>query len=209
MTRRSFFLFLAFVWIALIYIIVAFTDIVASSFVGRQTLEDGTVVTGGGIASSSLLYLALPVVMALLMRYAKWSLTLATALFLPLVGVAIWAGQHIPLDLEALLALSKEDAIKVWDCLLLVYCFVAALMPLWLLLQPRGHLGGYFLLVALVGGALGLVFGAQTTIYPAFIGWESPQGPLFPVLFITIACGACSGFHAIIASGTTSQQLKT
>jgi carbon starvation protein len=93
MSHRSFLLFLAFVWLALVYIIVAFTDITASSFIGSSTLEDGkTVVTGAGIATSSLLYLLLPILMGLLLRYTKLSLSLATVIFL-LVGVAIWIGR--------------------------------------------------------------------------------------------------------------------
>jgi carbon starvation protein len=97
----------------------------------------------------------------------------------------------------------------VWDVLLLGYCLVAAVMPMWLLLQPRGHLGGIFLYAVLAGGALGLLFGGKTAEYPAFIGWTTAKGEtLFPVLFVTIACGACSGFHALIASGTTSKQLR-
>jgi carbon starvation protein len=80
---------------------------------------------------------------------------------------------------------------------------------MWLLLQPRGHLGGYFLYVALVAGALGLVFGGASIEFPHFIGWTSSKGQsLIPYLFITIACGACSGFHSLIASGTTSKQLR-
>jgi len=209
MTRRSYILFLLFVWIALVYIIVAFTDITASSFVGAQTLENGQQVSGAGIATSSLLYLALPILMGLLLRYAKMSLALATVIFLPLVGVAIWVGPYFPFDLAGLLNMDNATAHKVWDVLLLAYCFVASVVPMWLLLQPRGHLGGYFLLFALVGGALGLVFGGKSVQYPAFIGWTSAKGEmLFPILFITIACGACSGFHAIIASGTTSKQLS-
>jgi carbon starvation protein len=96
---------------------------------------------------------------------------------------------------------------------LLTYCFAASLIPMWLLLQPRGHLGGYFLFAALLGGALGILFGGKSVEYPAFTGWifqgsGSALVPLFPVLFITIACGACSGFHSIVASGTTSKQLR-
>jgi carbon starvation protein len=209
MTRRSYLLFLAFIWIALVYIIVAFTDITASSFVGRQTLENGQVVSGGGIATSSLLYLALPIMMGLLLRYTKLSLGAATLIFLPLVGVAIVIGQSIPFDLAAVLGLTQAQAHKVWDVALLAYCLVAAVVPMWLLLQPRGHLGGYFLFVALAGGALGLLFGGKTVQFPAFTSWTTAKGEmLFPFLFITIACGACSGFHSLIASGTTSRQLK-
>lgn len=207
MTYRSYLLFLAFVWIALVYIVVAFTDVVANSFVG-QTVEGGTIVTGAGIASSSLLYLVLPILMGVLLRYTKLSLGLATVLFLPLVGVSIWAGQYIPLDLAAGLGLSDLQAAKVWGVLLLLYCFAASLAPMWLLLQPRGHLGGYFLYAALALCAVGLVFGGHTVQYPAYAGWDSSKGPLVPVLFYIIACGACSGFHSIICSGTTSKQLK-
>jgi carbon starvation protein len=218
MSQRAFLLFLTFVWLALVYIIVAFTDITAASFIGVQKLENGQEVTGAGIASSSLLYLALPIIMGLLLRYTRMTLGVATVVFLPLVGVAIWIGQSIPFDVEAYVrwwnpALSAEQANqlahKVWDVALLAYCFAASVVPLWILLQPRGHLGGYFLYVALAGGALGLIFGGKAIQYPAFTGWTAATGEtLFPVLFITIACGACSGFHSMIASGTTSKQLR-
>jgi carbon starvation protein len=214
MSRRAFILFLSFVWLALVYIIVAFTDITAASFVGVQTLENGETVTGAGIASSSLMYLALPIVMGLLMKFTRLSVGWATLIFLPLVGVSIWAGQFCPIDLTAILKVFNANADdklahKTWDVLLLIYCCIASVVPMWLLLQPRGHLGGYFLYVALAAGALGLVFGGATIEYPAFNGWTTPKGEtLFPVLFITIACGACSGFHSLIASGTTSKQLR-
>jgi carbon starvation protein len=220
MSPRCHILFLLFIWVALVYIIVAFTDMVASSFVGKKTLDDGSVITGGATATSSLLYLALPIFMGLLLRYTRLGLNAATVIFLPLVGLAIWAGPRIPFDLAALLQLSDASAVKVWDAALLVYCLVAAALPMWLLLQPRGHLGGYFLYVALAGMLLGLVVGgvgslitgddsALPVAYPAYTGWTHEKGgSLAPMLFITIACGACSGFHCLIASGTTSKQLS-
>ena len=215
MSQRSYLLFLSFVWIALVYIIVAFTDITASSFIGRQVLENGATVSGGGIATSSLLYLLLPIIMGLCMRYAKLPLWLATLIFLPLVGVAIWIGQFFPFDLGQALGTSDATAQKIWGGLLLAYCLVAAMMPMWLLLQPRGHLGGCFLYVALAGAAIGLaisdrlVAGNSSIQYPAFTNWQTAKaGNLIPMLFITIACGACSGFHSLIASGTTSKQLR-
>jgi len=205
MTRRSYLLFLAFVWIALVYVIVAFTDLTASAFVKDRTLADGTVISSGGIATSSLLYLALPVVMGLLLHKAKVPLSIATAIFLPLVGVAIWIGQYIPLNMPGVLGLTP---LQVWDILLLAYCYVASIVPVWSLLQPRGHLGGFFLFAALASGMIGILFGGRPVEYPAFLGWTSAGKALFPILFITVACGACSGFHAIIASGTTSKQLR-
>lgn len=209
MSRRSYVLFLLFIWIALVYIVVAFTDIVAASFVNDLTLDDNQVFTGAGVASSSLMYLALPIVMGLLLRFTRLSLGWATLIFLPLVGASILLGQRLPFDLGAILGIAPHQAHKVWDVILLAYCFVASLVPMWMLLQPRGHLGGYFLYFALAGGALGLLLGGKTAQYPAFIGWTAANGAMLaPMLFITIACGACSGFHAIIASGTTSKQLR-
>ena len=239
MTRRSYLLFLAFIWIALVYIIVAFTDIVARSFVGVQNLTiDDTVigdaggaaassthvVSGGAIASSSLLYLALPLLMGLLLRYTKLSLNWATAIFLPLVVGAIAVGPYIPFDLAAWMPGADEaarmaNAVKAWDVLLLAYCLVAGALPVWMLLQPRGHLGGYFLYVALIGGVGGIIVQAIGGLlgwvpnpprihYDAFVTWNAADGPLLPMLVITIACGACSGFHCLIASGTTSKQLR-
>ena len=121
-------------------------------------------VTGGAIATSSLLYLVLPVIMGLLLRFTRLSLGWATLIFVPLVGVVIWIGQYLPLDLGLILqsfqpnlTLQEADftARKVWDVLLLAYCLVAGVVPVWMLLQPRGHLGGFFLYAALAAGAGG------------------------------------------------------
>jgi carbon starvation protein len=172
-------------------------------------LESGEEVSGGGIATSSLLYLILPVIMGLLLRFTRLTIGPATIIFLPLVGLSIWVGQYIPLNLDLVLGISPPQAHRVWNIAILAYCFVASVVPVWSLLQPRGHLGGYFLFFTLVGGSLGLVFSGERTVYPAFTHWVTPKGQaLFPMLFITIACGACSGFHAIVASGTTSKQLR-
>ncbi len=239
MSQLSYILFLIFIWLALVYIIVAFTDITAGAFlVGSEELRSGlgaapdpsaataeTIsesggVTGGAIATSSLLYLALPIIMGLLLRYTRLSLGLATVIFVPLVGVVIWLGQFAPLDLGLIVqqfrpgqSLAEADltARKIWDVLLLAYCLVAGVVPVWLLLQPRGHLGGYFLYAALLAGLVGVVFGGFTVQFDAFRGWDATGkgGETFmPFLFVIIACGACSGFHAMIASGTTSKQLS-
>ncbi len=210
-SRRAWMLFMIFIWITLVYIIVAFTDITSSSFVGTVTLENGQKVGGGAIATSSLLYLALPVIMGLALKRTKLNLTWATIIFLPLVGVAIWLGPYLPFDLSSILGLSVQSAQKVWNIFILAYCFAASIIPVWMLLQPRGHLGGYFLYAALVTCAIGLVFGGFEVQYPAFTKWGENPGnfwfPMMPILFITVACGACSGFHSLVGSGTTSKQL--
>jgi carbon starvation protein len=211
-SKRAYMLFMLFIWITLVYVIVAFTDLTAGSFVGMITLENGAKLPGGAIASSSLLYLALPIVMGVLLRYTKMPLWLATVIFLPLVGVAIWVGQFIPLSLDTMLGIAPASAAKIWSVFILVYCLVAAVLPMWMLLQPRGHLGGYFLYAALAAAGIGLVFGGFQVQYPAFTKPFDNMGamffPMFPILFITVACGACSGFHSLVSSGTTCKQIQ-
>lgn len=234
-SRRAFLLFLSFVWLALVYIVVAFTDITAQMFIGAIDLKTGTtfrsmeaareasasgasLVLSGGIATSSLIYLVLPMIMGLVVRTGRLSMDQATWIFLPLVAVAIWVGQYIPLNADDLMrwwnpmltnAEATALAVKCWDVFLLLYCAIASVVPMWLLLQPRGQLGGWFLYAALAAGAFGIVFGGNEIAQPAFKGWTASNGQtVVPFLFITIACGACSGFHSLIASGTTSKQLR-
>jgi carbon starvation protein len=210
-SKRAWILFLIFCWFALVYVIVAFTDITSSAFVGTITLDNGQKVGGGAIATSSMLYLVLPIIMGILLKKTKLSLTWATIIFLPLVGFSIWIGSFIPLNIEAIFGLSMYESQKVWNGFLLIYCFVASLIPMWLLLQPRGHLGGYFMYASLATAAIGLIFGGFNITYPALMNLGNPGDfwfPMFPLLFVTVACGACSGFHALVSSGTTSKQLE-
>lgn len=191
-------LFMGFVWLSLIYVIIAFTDLTSASFVEPTY--------GGGVASSSFLYLLAAIAMGLCLSRLRMPLWLATCLFMPLVGLIIWFGQSMPLSLPALGAVRPQ---VVWDGAILSYCFIASIIPMRVLLQPRGYLGGFFLYIALVAGVVGLFLGGDRIQYPAFLGWRSPQGlPLFPLLFVTVACGACSGFHGIVSSGTTSKQIS-
>jgi carbon starvation protein len=217
MSQRSYLLFLTFIWIALVYIIVAFTDITAQAFLGSDDPAKAATAVGPGVASSSLMYLVLPIIMGLLLRFTRLSIGWATAIFLPLMALAIYLGQlpAFRFDLAAILGIQNAEAHKIWDLALLGYCLIAAVTPVWLLLQPRGHLGGYFLYVALGAFALGMVLAYDTPIeYPAFLGWNFEDKnagmtkPLAPFVFVLIACGACSGFHALIASGSTSKQLR-
>jgi len=129
----------------------------------------------------------------------------ATPIFLSLVVFAIWFGRFMPLSVPALGSLRPQ---QVWNIILLSYCLIASIIPVWMLLQPRGYLGGFFLYVTLAAGVIGLFLGGEKIQYPAFLGFTSAKGlPLFPLLFVTVACGACSGFHGIVCSGTTSKQI--
>ena len=204
MSPTSHILFLSFVWLALIYVVIAFTDITA------QTFKWGTteVAFGSGVAISSVLYLVLGVLMGISLYKFKLNLKIATLIFLPLVLGIVWLGPKFP---QPVISFVSGISIKKWDMILLIYCFIASLVPMWILLQPRGYLGGWLLYLTILTGLLGALFGGFHIQYPAFNvkGLESlANGKLiFPILFITIACGACSGFHAIVSSGTTSKQL--
>ncbi len=190
--------FLLFVWLSLIYVITAFTDITSSSFVDPEL--------GGGVAASSILYLVIGLAMGVALKKFRMPLALATPLFLLLVVAAVWFGRFIPVRLPDVAFLTAQQE---WNVLLLVYCFVASVIPVWLLLQPRGYLGGFFLYVTLAFGLIGLFLGGEKIEYPAFLGFVNEKGMgLFPMLFVTVACGACSGFHGIVCSGTTSKQIN-
>jgi carbon starvation protein len=215
MNGRCHLLFLSFVWITLVYVIVAFADVTAGAFTQAASSADGAAL-GPAVATSSLLYLGLALAMGWLMRKRGWGEGKAQVVFLPLVLVAIAAGPLLPLDLAPWLP-SGMSATTAWNITLLGYCFVAALLPLWLLMQPRGALGGYFLYIITLAGVVGaIVGGLRGELEIAAPAWSAAPllttggalPPLFPVLFITIACGACSGFHAIVASGTTAKQLN-
>jgi carbon starvation protein len=195
---------MAFIWLALLYVILAFTDITASSFVGKTEDLEGLSAPfnpGGAVAMASILYLVLSIVMGLVDRYLRPPLWLTTVVFVPATLVMVWLGTQLSTVLVT-------DA-RTWGILILAYCLVASLTPVWALLQPRGYLGGFVLYMAIAIGVVGIFFGGFPVQQEAFRTWNAPglTGSLFPFLFVTIACGACSGFHGLVCSGTTSKQI--
>jgi carbon starvation protein len=195
---------MAFIWIALVYVIIAFADITAGSFVSAVDEIKGIKVDfnpGGAVASASIFYLLLAIVMGLAKKLFNPPLWLLTAIFVPATFAVVWLGTWCS-------ELFSFNA-KTWALLICGYCFLASLCPVWLLLQPRGYLGGFVLYAALAVGLIGVFFGGYSVEQPAFRGWNvgGLTGALFPFLFVTIACGACSGFHGLVCSGTTSKQI--
>jgi carbon starvation protein len=224
---RAFYLFLGYIWLSLVYVLTAFTDVTARAFTGTVPIfgpegeQIGTVL-GAGTASSSVMYLGVGVLLGIALKLlervpppqgegrkngvplVRQALLLSS---LVLVGVVIWVGQSLPLSL------TTGEPVRTWSYVILAYCGVASILPVWLLLQPRGFLGGAFLYTILLGGLVGLLLGGiqggLELQYPSYLGFSSEKiGPLVPFLFITIACGACSGFHGMVCSGTTSKQLR-
>ncbi|NUN48400.1 MAG: carbon starvation protein A [Candidatus Brocadiae bacterium] len=197
---RAFYVFLLFIWLSLMYVMVAFTDLTAKQFIAKDI--------GAGVASSSGMYLLLAFVVGVAFRKGMRTLP-ATLVFIPVLFAIVWFGQKLPLVAPG----SASNPHKFWEVAILVYCGIASVVPLWALLQPRGFLGGWFLYVTIGAGLLGVLVGSFffddgfSVTYPAFVGWGSGTKFLFPFLFVTIACGACSGFHGIVCSGTTSKQI--
>lgn len=188
-------LYLIFIWLAMVYVLTAFVDLTASSF-----------VADGGVASSSTMYIGLALLLGYLGYRRRLSLTWLSVVFVPLVFFLIWLGQAIPMGTPP--ALAHGNPKTTWSAILLGYCFVASITPVWALLQPRDYLSSFLLIACVVGGLLGIVLGNYTYDVRPFLGFSTNIGMLFPALFITIACGACSGFHSIVASGTTAKQLN-
>ncbi len=194
---------LAFIWLALVYVIVAFTDVTAETFVdATQELPGGVPFNGGGaVAFAAVAYLLLALLMGWIQRRFAPPLTLLTLVFVPATLGAVWLGTQA----STLLVLPHG----AWVGAILAYCVVASLIPVSTLLQPRGYLGGFVLYLALAVGTLGVLFGGFPVRAPAFT--DRPllglDGSVFPFLFVSIACGACSGFHGLVCGGTTSKQI--
>jgi carbon starvation protein len=197
MTPLSYKIFLIFIWLALVYILIVFVDLTSAGF-----------TTSPSVGTSSIFFILLAIVFGLFVNRMRMNFKLATFIFVPLVFFGIYFGHLFPVDNSILPPILGETK-RTWNVLLLIYCFVASVTPVWILLQPRDYLSSFLLYASLIGAFIGILIGGFEIRYPMFTTWSDIQrGTLFPILFITIACGACSGFHSIVASGTTSKQLN-
>ncbi len=180
-------LFLIFSWATLILVIAVFTIIVSDTFYAIPS--SGT---------SSILFMFLAVGFGLTVYRLKASLWISSIIGVALLFLCIYIGNVFPIQL------SKDW----WIIILLAYIFLASVTPVWILLQPRDYLNSYFLYTLMIGGIVGLFFTMpEVHLAPVTNFSVDKLGYLFPALFVTVACGAISGFHAIVGSGTTSKQL--
>jgi len=194
-------LFLLFSWSALVLVVAEFTRQIA-----------GTFVADPAIATASLLFIGEAILFGLCVNRWKMSVLAASLVFVPLMFAFVWIGNLFPLDLVKLFGLSPEATRTVWTLVLLVYCFFASTCPVWILLQPRDYLNAYLLYAMMGLGFLGVFVAHPALTTDAFAGFSAvgksgATDLLFPFLFVTVACGACSGFHALVASGTSAKQL--
>jgi carbon starvation protein len=182
-------LFALFVLMALIYVIIVFLDLTASTFANSPT-----------VATSSGWFILVAVGFGYALTRTKLSFVTSIAIFVPITYFGLVVGHFFP---------APAIPHGVWALLILVYCFVASILPVQILLQPRDFLSSTFLYILMACGLAGVLFSDHAIQIDSFTGWNHPQvGTLVPILFITVACGACSGFHSIVSSGTTSKQLS-
>jgi carbon starvation protein len=185
--KRGKILFLLFAWSALVLVIAVFTIIVAQTFVKVPSA-----------ATSSLLFIVLAVVFGFGVYNRGVSLLPASAIGVVLLFGCLLIGLALPLKLSY----------DTWVIILLAYVFVAAVTPVWILLQPRDYLNSFLLYAILLMAVVGILISAPTLKAAPFFSFHVESlGYLFPVLFVTVACGAVSGFHSLVASGTTAKQL--
>ncbi len=193
-SRFSYKLFLLFTWLALVYILIVFTDLTSSSFA-----QDGATAT------ASFLYIFLAILFGISIYKLNLKILPGSLIFVPLVFFGIYLGTIFPL--QGIPEFMGSQA-RTFNIILLIYVFFASTLPVWLLLQPRDYLSSYLLYSSIFAGIIGITLGGFGVNYPIFTSYQSDYlGPLFPLVFVTIACGAVSGFHALVGSGTTSKQI--
>ena len=196
-------LFLLFSWSALVLVLAEFTRQIAATFVADPA-----------IATASLLFIGEAIVFGLCVYRLKMPVLWASLIFVPIMFAFVWVGNAFPFDVCAMTGMTKEGAQGLWTIVLLIYCFFASTMPVWLLLQPRDYLNAYLLYAMMALGFLGVFVAHPVLHIDAFAGFSvvgrsGVSELLFPFLFVTVACGACSGFHALVASGTSAKQLDS
>ena len=197
-------LFLGFCWLFTLIVMAAFADMVADTFNayvvtdGVQTLSENATVNGAA-GSISLFFILFAAVFGLVQKKMKFTGWKEVVLGLVFTVLAFVCGMNLPV------ILGKE----MWIYIAFIYIFLAAVLPMWFLMQPRDYMSTFMFVGMIAGAVLGLIFAQPSMNLPAFTGFQNENlGTLFPILFVTVACGAVSGFHSLVSSGTSSKTIS-
>ena len=197
-------LFLLFCWLFTLLVIAAFADMVAGTF-NAYTVKDGVSVladaanTNGCAGTISIMFMVFAVIFGLIQKKFNLSGWKEAVVGLLCVVASFAIGMHFPLILS-------KDA---WSYITFVYIFFAAVLPMWLLKQPRDYMTTFMFIGMIAGAVIGLLVAHPTMNLPVFTGLTNEKlGTLFPILFVTVACGAVSGFHSLVSSGTSSKTIE-
>ena len=194
-------LFLLFCWLFCILVVAAFADVVAGTFNGFTANEAGElmkVTANGAVATTSMIFIIEAVALGMLLKYGKLPKWLNTVIAVAMLVVAVAVGLKFPIFLSR----------GVWHIIIFLYIMVACVVPVWALLQPRDYLNSYLLVFMIAAAVVGIFVANPACNLEAFSGFHVDGQYLFPILFVTIACGAVSGFHSLVSSGTASKQIK-
>ena len=190
-------LFLLFCWLFTLIVTAAFADMVAGTF-NAYTVVDGVsqlsdaAKVNGAAGSISLLFIAFAVVFGLIQKKMKFTGWKEVVLGLVCTIAAFCIGMFCPL------VTTKVN----WTYIVFAYIFLAAVLPMWLLMQPRDYMTTFMFAGMIIGAVVGLVVAHPTMNLPMYTGFHNEKsGDLFPILFVTVACGAVSGFHSLVSSG--------
>ena len=187
-------LFLLFCWLFCILV-------VAGTFNGFVTDNAGTVTrvaANGAVATTSMLFIIEAVGLGFFLKYSKFNKWINTAVAILLLVLAIALGLKFPVYVS----------LGTWHIIIFAYILVASVAPVWALLQPRDYLNSYLLIFMIVGAVIGVFAANPSCNLKAFTSFNVDGQYMFPILFVTIACGAVSGFHSLVSSGTASKQIK-
>lgn len=191
--RRLFFLF---AWLFTLLVIAAFADMVAGTFNGFST-EGAQLAPNASAASISILYVFVAIAFGLFLRKTKIGGWKQAVLAIVLIIAMLALGIAFPIYLDK----------TSWIYIIFVYIFFASVTPMWLLKQPRDYLTTFLFIAMIAAAVIGVFISNPQISTPAYTGFTTSNGYLFPTLFVTIACGAVSGFHSLVSSETSSKQI--
>lgn len=194
-------LFMLFCWLFTLLVMAAFTDMVAGTFVGKG-VEGMTKATGyanSAAASISMLFIVVAIIFGLIQKkVGKMKEWVRAVVAIALLVVMFIIGMKLPMYATK----------STWIYIVMAYLFLASVMPMWLLMEPRDYMTTFMLLGMIIGAVVGVIAEQPTMKLNAFSGFNVDGSYLFPTLFVTIACGAVSGFHSLVSSGTSSKTIS-
>lgn len=191
-------LFLLFCWLFTLLVIAAFCDMVANTFNGFAK-NGAQIMPNAAAASISLLYMFVAVGFGVYLKYCKPTAGVQLVVGIVLMVAMVTAGICFPIYADAV----------TWRYVVFAYLFAASVMPMWLLKQPRDYLSMFLLIGMIIAAVIGVCVQNPSINMPAYAGFTVKGLDLFPILFVTIACGAVSGFHSLVSSGTSSKMISS
>ena len=194
-------LFMLFCWLFTLLVMAAFTDMVAGTFVGKgvEGMTKATSYANSAAASISMLFIVVAIIFGLIQKkVGKMKEWVRAVVAIALLVVMFVIGMKLPMYATK----------TAWIYIVMAYLFLASVMPMWLLMEPRDYMTTFMLLGMIIGAVVGVIAEHPTMKLNAFNGFNVDGSYLFPTLFVTIACGAVSGFHSLVSSGTSSKTIS-